>query len=159
MIRLGAFLLLVTGLGALHDSVQSKAELSEILDYPSPTPPAPKLENSSQHKAGGSARRRFQAQQGKRGRKFPRRVPLRRHPPMGCEQFSWPEGSKSLAIVGNGPLSSKDRQEIQAGSSRNSPRHYKESTPHTVMPDFMSVAFAPLSQGGWKQARPNGLHM
>lgn len=115
MIALVAALLLATGLSALPSSGHN----TEIVDHPSrsPIPPAQDSKTPPLHKAGGSAQRNIQAQLRKRGKQVPRRVPLRRHPPLGCEQFSWPEGIKNLAIVGNGPLSIEDRKGIQGCDS------------------------------------------
>lgn len=41
------------------------------------------------------------------------KAPIRKHPPLGCSQFSWPTGTQTIAIVGNGPLSKADRAAIE----------------------------------------------
>lgn len=42
----------------------------------------------------------------------------RRHAPLGCEQFAWPDELTSIAIVGNGPLSRQHRDEIEVSTYR-----------------------------------------
>ena len=42
-----------------------------------------------------------------------RAPPRRSHPPLGCEQFTWPANMSSLALVGNGPLSQQHRRELE----------------------------------------------
>ena len=41
------------------------------------------------------------------------KAPIRKHPPLGCEQFTWPNGTRSIAIIGNGPLSKAHRLAIE----------------------------------------------
>ena len=46
-------------------------------------------------------------------RKVAIKAPQRKHPPLGCQQFSWPNKTRSIAVVGNGPLSKAHRAAVQ----------------------------------------------
>jgi len=115
MLRVAAVLLLVTSLGAHSASSQNDSESREVAGHTtSPAPPITHPEREIWLNSTEGLPSRQLLGQKQRVRKVPRKPSLRRHPPLGCQQFSWPEGMQSLAIVGNGPLSSRDREQIKA---------------------------------------------
>jgi hypothetical protein len=120
MLRAAIAIVLVTGLNVSTDELNGNTYTRELADQsPRPTPPA--IPAESERGIGNTYTQAAASRQllgrHKRVIKVPRKKSLRRHPPLGCQQFAWPEGIKTLAIVGNGPLSSRDREDIEVISS------------------------------------------
>ena len=116
MLRAAIAIVLVTGLNVSTDELNGNTYTRELADQsPRPTPPAIPAESErgivDTHTQAAASRQLLGRH--KRVIKVPRKKSLRRHPPLGCQQFTWPGGIKTLAIVGNGPISSRDREEIE----------------------------------------------
>lgn len=46
-------------------------------------------------------------------RRLPNKKAVRKHAPLGCQQFKWPNQTHSIALVGNGPLSKDQRRAVE----------------------------------------------